>query len=239
MIVAKNLTIQNFMWVNITDEFDLFDFIFSVKGEVDIKPSETTLSQLDISIEETKTPEKLFDDLGPYFCLSLTREQILQIRFSHPKELSLKNYIYQLKSDWVKKIKIPPLGNQQELALFRKLKDFLIKDEEKSIKWLKDGGCLSELLFQTPKICLEAIKLSPSSLSVVRIASEELYLTTLFNQRSGEINFPKQTKEIKTLFLMLKNTPFSSYRQIRYQLANGIIDLPESHYHVLEQLYGY
>ena len=90
---------------------------------------------------------------------------------------------------------------------------------------------------QTPKLCLEIIKQNGEALQFVNEQTEELCLSAFLNNIES-YNFIKEpTQEMAWMKARLMKNHHVTYRENRYFLAQETLDLEQSPYHVLEQLY--
>ena len=112
----------------------------------------------------------------------------------------------------------------------------------------QDGLALEYVKDQTPEICLEAVKESGWALEYVNKKTEELKLTSLFDDFGfGGLDgldmfyntIVPLTNEMTLIYELLErwDGQLPSYQTVRLKLAVGEIELNQSPYHVLEQLY--
>ena len=124
-----------------------------------------------------------------------------------------------------------------------------VKDQTEKIclEAIKESGrALRYVLNQTDKICLETIKEDVGALRYIKNQTEEICLRALFeNNVYGDTDIVYQiyvriqspTTEMKKVERILRKGHLLPYRQIRYQLVNGELEVNDSPYHVLEKMY--
>lgn len=112
----------------------------------------------------------------------------------------------------------------------------------------EDGWALEYIEKQTSKICLEALKEEAYVLGLIGEKTKEMKLTSLFNDfesyDSDEFEhfyemLDTDENEINSIYKLLErwDCQLPSYQTVRLKLAVGEIELNQSPYHVLEQLY--
>ena len=239
------------------------EFIFTTTGEVDLAHSKETLIRLGYKNIDFLDSTKLFSKLSPNFHIVVPYAKVYDILSKKLTKTDFDQFTCSLKASNELNFTFPELSDSDKTFVLEEIRKSFIEEEKALFDLAKIGELtINDLIFHTPKLSLELAKTDEYVLISNPEANEEIYLTTFLNHYvmknkkisyDGSLDFivvfqldDKEKKEIKEIYGRMLGANFLtdepdvkklSYRFIRSLLSRKKIQVNESPYHVLEQLY--